>query len=145
MINECKILKLSRNDTKHIQFLLENRGKLLDENISLAGLKKMLAQQHFQDLFEMQKAIQKATIGGRKSISSLIKLNRRIRLLGDIELQPRPLLNGHELLQLGADSGPSLGKLADELYIAQLEGDVKNKEQAIEWVNLWFTRQKNIT
>ncbi|MBN2589912.1 MAG: CCA tRNA nucleotidyltransferase [Sedimentisphaerales bacterium] len=135
-LEECEILKLSRNDNKHIQFLLENRGKLLDYEMSLSNLKKILAKQHFHDLFEMQKAIQKATIGGRKSISALIKLNRRIKLLGDIELQPKPLLNGHDLIKLGAVSGPSLGRLANELYVAQLEGHVTTKEQAIEWVKL---------
>ncbi len=141
-LDECKILKLSRNDSRHIEFLLENRGKLLDDTMSLSGLKKILAQQHFSDLFEMQKAIQKATIGGRKSISALIKLNRRIKLLGDIELQPKPLLNGYDLIRLGAVSGPLLGKLADELYIAQLEGQIKSREQAIEWVKLRFIQHK---
>ena len=135
-LKECEILKLSRNDYRHIQFLLENRGKLLDEKMSLADLKKILARTHFQDLFEMQKAIQKATIGGRKSISALIKLKQRIKLLGNIELQPKPLLNGHELIKLGAVSGPALGKLANELYVAQLEGQIKTKEQATEWVRL---------
>ena len=141
-LDECEILKLSRNDSKHIQFLLENRGKLLNDKMSLADLKKILAQQHFQNLFEMQKAIQKATIGGRKSISALIKLKQRIKLLGDIELQPKPLLNGYDLIRLGAVSGPSLGRLADEFYVAQLEGQIKSREQATEWVKLRLTQHK---
>ncbi len=141
-LEECEILKLSRNDSRHIEFLLENRGKLLDDTMSLSGLKKILAQEYFSDLFDMQKAIQKADIGGRKSILALIKLNRRIKLLGDIELQPKPLLNGYDLIRLGAVSGPLLGKLADELYIAQLEGQVTTKEQAIEWVKLRLAQHK---
>ena len=34
LLYEGKILKLSNNDNKHIHFLLENRGRLLDENVT---------------------------------------------------------------------------------------------------------------
>ncbi len=141
-IEECKILKLSRNDTKHISFLLDNRGKLLDENMSLANLKKLLAQPYFRDLFEMQKAIQKVSINSRKSIAPLIKLNRRIKDLGNVELKPKPLLNGHDLIRLGAVSGPLLGQLTEELYIAQLEGNIKTSEQATHWAIQWLNKHK---
>ncbi|MHC4437640.1 MAG: CCA tRNA nucleotidyltransferase, partial [Planctomycetota bacterium] len=59
-VGSCRILKLSRNRNKHIKFLLANRGKLLDKQMSLADLKKLLAQPYFWDLYEMQKAVQKA-------------------------------------------------------------------------------------
>ncbi|MBN1973259.1 MAG: CCA tRNA nucleotidyltransferase [Sedimentisphaerales bacterium] len=142
VLDECKILKLSRNNIKHIQFLLENRGKLLDEKLSLANLKKILAQPYFPDLYEMQKAIQKAAISGRKGLLPLTKLNRRIRQLGDVELQPKPLLNGHDLIRIGAVSGPSLGRLAEELYVAQLEGNLKTRDQALEWAKQQLNKQK---
>ena len=142
VLNECRTLKLSRNNTKHIVFLLENRGRLLDENLSLADLKKLLAKPYFRDLFEMEKAIQKASVGGRKSISALIKLNRRIRELGDVELQPKPFLNGHDLIRLGAVSGPMLGRLAKELYEAQLEGKIHTPSQASGWAKQWLNRHK---
>ena len=142
VLDECKILKLSRNNNKHISFLLDNRGKLLDENMSLANLKKLLAKPNFHDLFEMQKAIQKVSVNSRKSIVPLIKLKRRIKDLGDIELKPKPLLNGHELIRLGAVSGPLLGQLTEELYVAQLEGQIKTSEQAVHWAKLWLKKHK---
>ena len=78
----------------------------------------------------------------RKSIALLIQLNRRIKLLVDVELQPRPLLNGHELIRLGAVSGPSLGRLTEELYIAQLEGHIKTTNHAIDWAKQWLNKHK---
>ena len=141
-LDECKILKLSRNTYKHIAFLLDNRGRLLNEKMSLADLKKILANPYFRDLFEMQKAIQKASTGCRKSIIPLIKLKRRIKELGDIELQPKPFLNGHDLIRIGAVSGPLLGRLAQELYVAQLEGIVKSPHQAIQWVKQWLDKHR---
>jgi len=141
-VRSCQVLKLSRNQNKHIKFLLANRGKLLDKLMSLADLKKLLAQPYFGDLYEMQKAIQKAKGDGRKSITALIALRRRINELGDVELCPKPLLSGHDLIQLGAVQGPGIGQLAEEMYIAQLEGTLQTARQAREWVKKWLEKHK---
>jgi poly(A) polymerase len=139
-IERCKILKLSRNQNKHIKSLLSGRGKLLDEQMSLAELKKLLAQPYFGDLYDLQKAIQKAK---GQSVAALIRLKKRIKALGDVELQPKPLLNGHDLIRLGATPGPALGQLAEELYIAQLEGTLQTPQQAKDWARHWL--QKHAT
>ncbi len=139
-MRSCQVLKLSRNQTKHIRFLLANRGRLLDERMSLASLKKILAEPYFRDLFEFQGAIQKVKGGGRKGMSPLINLRRRIKALGDIELKPKPLLDGHDLMRLGAVPGPALGQLAEEMYVAQLEGTLQTPEQAEHWARRWLQK-----
>ncbi len=138
-IEKCKVLKLSRNQNKHISFLLTNRGKLLKE-LLLSELKLLLFEPYFWDLFELQKAIQKAN---QQSIKPLARLRRRINKLGDIELRPKPLLNGHELMSLGAAPGRMLGQLAHEMYIAQLEGQLQTPEQARQWILDWLQVNKN--
>jgi tRNA nucleotidyltransferase/poly(A) polymerase len=143
-VRNCQILKLSRNQNKHIKFLLVSRGKLLDKQMSLADLKKLLAQPYFWDLYELQRAIQKAKSDGRQGISVLISLRRRIKALGDVELQPKPLLDGYDLIRLGAVPGPALGQLAEEMYIAQLEGTLHTAEQAEQWVKRWLQKHKMI-
>jgi len=143
-VRSCQILKLSRSRNKHIKFLLANRGRLLNEQMSLAELKKLLAQPYFWDLYELQRAIQKASGHGRKNVAALIALRNRINELGDIELQPEPLLNGHDLIRLGAVPGPALGQLAEEMYIAQLEGTLSTAEQAGRWAKKWLHEHKAI-
>jgi len=141
-IKNLQVLKLSGSRNKHIKFLLTNRGRLLDERMSLAGLKKILAEPYFWDLYELQRAIQKAKGNGRKSIAALISLRKRIKALGDVELRPQPLLNGHDLIRLGAVPGPVLGQLAEELYIAQLEGKLQTQKHAEQWVKNWLQKHK---
>ncbi len=131
----CKVLKLSTSWYRHLKFLLDNRGKLLDEKMGLARLKITAAHAFFQDLYELQKAIQKAK---RQSTAPLTALKRRIKALGDIDLQPKSLLDGHDLMRLGAVPGPALGQLAQEMYIAQLEGKLQNRRQAEHWVRKWL-------
>lgn len=140
-IKKCSILKLSRNQIKHIKFLLTNRDKLLNDKMSLAELKMVLAEPYFQDLYDLQKAIQKAR---QKSIMPLVNLRKRIKTLKGVELRPKPLLDGYELIRLGAVPGPTLGQLAEEMYIAQLEENLQKKEQAKKWVQKWLQKHKMI-
>ncbi len=140
-LNRCVILMLSRSQNKHLKFLLTNRDRLLNEDMSLAELKMLLAEPYFRDLYEFQRAIQKAQ---KKDVSALISLRKRIKHLGDVELKPRPLLNGHDLIQLGAVPGPGLGQLTEEMYIAQLEGKLQKAKDAEQWVLKWLQKHREI-
>jgi poly(A) polymerase len=140
-LNKIKTLKLSNNQTKHIKFLLEKRGALLNVEMSLSELRLILSEPYFEDLYQLQRAIQKAE---NKSEAALLKLQKRIRELGDVELRPSPLLNGHELIKLGVVAGPALGRLARQMYIAQLETTIKTKQQAVQWVKSRLEKYKNI-
>jgi poly(A) polymerase len=140
-IEQCQKLKPSRNQIKLMRFLLDNRGRLLDKNMSLASLKRLLSEPFFYDLYIMQRAIQKSE---GKSFAALNKLRRRIKEIGDMELKPKPLLNGHDLMKLGAKPGPALGRLAEELYTAQLEGEIHTPYEATQWVENWFNKHKKV-
>ncbi|MFA5424714.1 MAG: CCA tRNA nucleotidyltransferase [Phycisphaerae bacterium] len=130
-LQRCERLKLSRGQIKHIKFLLQNRGVLLEAEMSLAKLRRLAAEPYFGDLYQYQRAIQKAA---GKNTTALNKIKRRVMELGDIELMPRPLLDGYDLMRLGAAAGPALGQLAEEMYVAQLDGHIKTAEQARQWV-----------
>jgi hypothetical protein len=139
----CEILKLSRDNLKHIHFLLSHRGRLLDDMMALSQLKKLLAQPYFWDLYELERATQKAA-GDRDALSHLARLRRRIAPLRGVEVKPKPLLNGHDLMRLGAIPGPILGQLAEELYVAQLEGHVQTPEQAQQWAQHWIEQHREV-
>ena len=109
--------------------------------MTLAQLKMIAAEPYFEDLYEFQKAIQKAQ---NKSTAALTALRKRVNALEGVELKPEPLLNGHDLMRLGAVPGPTLGQLAEEMYIAQLQGQLKNTGQAQRWVNKWLKKRKTI-
>jgi tRNA nucleotidyltransferase/poly(A) polymerase len=138
-LERCKTLKFSRSLSRHVRFLLSNRGRLLDEKMSLAQLKMILVEPYFRDLYELQRAILEAA---GESLRPLTKLSKRIKALKGIELKPKPLLDGHELIRLGAVPGPALGQLAEEMYIAQLEGTLQTKPQAKKWAQNWLKKHK---
>jgi hypothetical protein len=53
---------------------------------------------------------------------------------GTESLIPDPLLNGHEVMQLGLPAGPRLGEVRDELIDSQLRGQVSTPDEARAWV-----------
>lgn len=130
-VKSCKVLKLSGYRSGKLQSLLKQRSKLLNPDMSLAELKLTAGDEFFEDLFSLQTAIQKAR---GKSVLPLQKLRERIEKLDSAELRPDPLLNGHELMELGIEEGKRLGELQRKMYIAQLNEEINSKEEATEWV-----------
>jgi len=138
-MENLELLKLSRNQLRHINFLLEKRDYLLGK-LSLAELKMIVSKPYFEDLYLLQKAILKAN---RKSISALTAIRKRANALAGKELQPKPLLNGYELISLGAKLGPQVGGVSKDLYTEQLLERVCTKKDAIEWVKNWLKKHNS--
>ncbi len=49
-------------------------------------------------------------------------------------LIPKPLLDGRQLMEKGIKPGPMMGSILKECQDLQLEGALKSKEQALEWL-----------
>lgn len=49
-------------------------------------------------------------------------------------LKPKPLIGGHDLIQLGLKPGPQFKKILDAVETEQLEGRLSDRETAIEFV-----------
>jgi len=140
-IAHARCLKPSRAHNRHLRFLLERRGALLEAKMPLAQLKLLLAEPYFSDLYELQRAIQK-TRG--ESIGPLLAIRKRARALKGSKLTPRPLLDGHELIALGVQPGPMVGLVAQEMYIAQLAEELSTGHQARRWVAQWLRQHEQL-
>jgi len=136
-MKSLELLKLSSSKLKHIKFLLTKRD-FLNSELSLAQLKTVLAQPYYEDLYAFQKAILKAE---RKSPAKLSAITGRAKALVGKELQPKPLLNGREIMALGVKAGPQVGQISRELYVEQLSENLANKEDAKRWVENWIKKR----
>jgi poly(A) polymerase len=134
---ECEKLKLSTSLLRHVRFLLEHRGVLLETDMPVSKLKLLMHQPYFQDLLALEEAIQKAS---DRPVAPVKNILSRAMQIDPEEVHPQPLLNGHDLMALGAVPGPTVGHLAQEMYIAQLEGHIKTPDQARAWVRDWLIR-----
>ncbi len=134
-LQSCSYLKLSNAVRKHVKFLLDNRDVLLEGDMPLAQLKMLAASPYFNDLYRLQRAMQKAR---NWSVGPLSKIRERLRELKGVNLRPPPLIDGHELIRLGVGPGPQVGHAASEMYIAQLCETIKTPEEARSWIKNWL-------
>ncbi len=137
----CRDLRASNDLRKQTRWLVENRTRLL-ENMPLTKgrLKKWLAEPLFEPLMLLERCYLNAN---NQSDAPLRQLRRQIKKLGDEPIVPPRLLDGHELIRLGAAPGPMVGRLAEELYLVQLENQVKTKTQARQWVKKWLAKHQD--
>ena len=137
-LKKSNVLMLSNAQQKKLRFLLDNRGRLLDDEMPLADLKILLASGYFDALFCLQKAIE---MSSANSLESLETIKKRKEALADVDITPKPLLDGNELLELGVKPGPSVGKASREMYYAQLNEELNSRQQAVDWIKQWLSRQ----
>ncbi len=136
----CRELKASNELRRQVQWLVCQRGVLLERiPLSRGRLKRWLAEPLFESLMQLNRCYLRAAGRGE---SKLRKLRGQIRELGDEPISPARLLDGHELIRLGAKPGPMVGQLIEELYLAQLENQVRTKAQAHTWVRQWIERHQ---
>ncbi|MBF8303366.1 MAG: metal dependent phosphohydrolase, partial [Candidatus Dadabacteria bacterium] len=50
------------------------------------------------------------------------------------EIKPKPILTGYDLIEMGYTPGPIFSEILESLEEAQLEGNVKDKEEAKKFV-----------
>jgi poly(A) polymerase len=138
-MRHCERLRLSNDQAKHVRWLLDRRGRLLESDMSIAHLKMLAASPYFGDMVELQRAVQ---VYHGLPITAINKAKRRLRELKGLDLQPAPLIDGHELVRLGAVRGPQVGHLAREMYFAQLEGQFEDAGGARAWAAKWLKEHK---
>jgi len=57
-------------------------------------------------------------------------------------VHPPPLINGHDVMALGYSPGPQVGQMLDFIRQKQVEGEIKNREEALRVLEEEFGRKK---
>jgi poly(A) polymerase len=57
---------------------------------------------------------------------------------------PPPLLRGDHLIALGFKPGPEFGEILEAVETRQLEGRLRNADEALEWVKKRYLSGKQI-
>jgi len=126
-------LKLANADRERIAWLVEFH-QYLGEARSLreAKLKRMLAMPGIEDLLALHRADALASTGDA-SVVDYCEAYLREEPAGPIS--PPPLLTGHDLVRHGLRPGPGFKPLLEQVYDAQLEGAIRSKKEALEWID----------
>jgi poly(A) polymerase len=64
---------------------------------------------------------------------------RILELFGEKDIvHPPPLINGHDVMSLGYPPGPPVGQILDFIRQKQVEGEIKNREEALRMLEQRF-------
>ncbi len=93
--------------------------------------KRFLAQTQFDDHLALHRADCLACHG---DLSTYQAIREALEAQPDARCLPPPLLNGHDLMELGVPEGPRIGALLAELRERQLNGELSERGQALVYM-----------
>jgi poly(A) polymerase len=129
----CRRLKLSNVERDRVTWLVEFHQYLGEaKKLREAKLKRMLAQPEIEELLELHRADALASTGDTSHVDYCWYYLSN-EPTGPIN--PPPLVNGHDLTRHGLTAGPHFKTILDQIYEAQLEGQVHSKREALEWID----------
>jgi poly(A) polymerase len=129
----CRRLKLSNADRERIVWLVEKHQILSDaRQMRTSKLKTLLAHPGIGELLALHRA---DALASGHSTDHVDYCEFLLREWGEEELNPPPILTGHDLTRHGLTPGPQFKRLLEAVREAQLEGTVKTPRQALELVD----------
>jgi poly(A) polymerase len=129
----CERLKLSCAERERVAWLVKKHQFLCDaRQMRQSKLKVMLAHPGIRELLVLHRA--DALASGR-STDHVDYCEQLLKEWSEADLNPPPLLTGHDLTASGLAPGPLFKRLLDAVREAQLEGTVNTPVEARELVD----------
>jgi poly(A) polymerase len=129
----CLRLKLSNEERERIEWLVEKHQILCDvRQMRTSKLKPLLAHKGIRELLDLHRA--DALASGR-STAHVEYCEQLLRDCSMADLNPPPLITGHDLIRIGIPEGPIYKRLLDAVREAQLEGTITTSREALDLVH----------
>lgn len=123
-------LKFSNEEIDRVVSLVANHMRFKDvQQMRLSTLKRFLSMPHFDEHLELHRLDCLASNGYTDSLEYVkAKLNE----LRSEDLAPPRLISGRDLIDAGFQPGPDFGRALEAVAVAQLEGEIHTRGQALD-------------
>ncbi len=101
----------------------------------VARLKRFMARPHFADELELHRV---DCLGSHGMLDNYAFLQRKQEEFANEPIIPPPLVRGEDLIALGLKPGPRFGEILEAVETQQLEGALRDREDALVWVKEEF-------
>ena len=126
-----RALAMSNEHRDALQSLLQLSAHALNwASLPVARRKRLLAHPNWNEL-RLLLNVFSAITGGDEFLKTIDHESTDLFSQG---VAPVPLLSGDDLIQLGLQPGPKFKQILDDVYDAQLEDKIRNKEEAMTWL-----------
>jgi poly(A) polymerase len=132
----CHRLHFSNDETKQIMALVANHMRFGDvERMKQSTLKRFMRLPKFEEHLELHRL---DCLSSHRNLSLYNFVRDRLEHSSAEEIRPTPLLTGEDLIQLGYKPGPEFRSILSAIEDAQLEGSLRNREEALAFVRREF-------
>ncbi|MGZ3722167.1 MAG: CCA tRNA nucleotidyltransferase [Bdellovibrionales bacterium] len=121
--------KAPRESMRHAQALMDGCKTIMNPTTTRAGRMRVLGSEEYAEILQLAEGF---LPGNRQVIQGWIA--EFLAVAGPSGKLPPPFLNGQDLIAAGIAPGAEMGELLKDLYEAQLEGEIKSREAALEEV-----------
>ncbi|HZE57772.1 MAG TPA: CCA tRNA nucleotidyltransferase [Chthoniobacterales bacterium] len=104
-------------------------------NMRVAKLKRFMARPTFEDELELHRVDCASSHAMLDNYEFLLKKKEEF---ANEPIIPPPLVRGDDLIAMGMKPGPKFGEILEAVETRQLEGALRDREEAIEWVKAEF-------
>jgi poly(A) polymerase len=131
-------LRLSNEERERIEWLVKKHQYLSDAKLMRTSkLKQTLAHPGIRELLALHRA---DAVASQRSDEHVRYCELLLDQWSEEDLNPTPLLTGHDLVRMGLERGPQYKQLLDAVREAQLDGLLRSKSEAIDWVKQTVAR-----
>ena len=137
----CRRLRFSNEDTEQILALVDNHMRFKDvDSMRASTLKRFVRLAHFDEHLALHRL---DCLSSHGNLDSYELVRRFIAETPPEQVRPERLITGDDLQAMGFRPGPVFSQILGSLEDAQLEGQVKTREEAAQFVLKQFGANMN--
>lgn len=126
-----KRLRFSNDQIRDVAECVENHMKFADVQKMRSGkLKLFVSRPTFMEELELHRIDCQSSHG---MLGNFQFLKKKLDEYSVQDLKPKPLINGHDLLEIGMKPGPKMKVILEGIYELQLEGKFHDKTQVLDY------------
>ena len=132
----CRRLRFSQDQTSQISSLVENHLRFRDvPQMRESTLKRFLRLPKFDEHLELHRL---DCLSSGRTLEDYDFFYAKMREFSEEAIRPKPLVTGDDLIRMGYEPGPRFKEILQEVEDAQLEGQIKLREEALQFVKERF-------
>ena len=136
-------LKYPNNTIEAVSSIVENHMAFKDvQHMRVAKLKRFMGRETYPDEMELHRIDCLCSWGGLDNYEFLMAKQEEF---ANEPIIPQPLINGHDLMNRGVKAGPRIGAILRDVQDLQLEGSIKERNAALQWVDDHLAKGEIIT
>jgi poly(A) polymerase len=125
-------LRFSNEDTEQIVALVANHMRFKDvEQMRASTVKRFIRLPRFEEHLELHRL---DCLSSHRRLESYRLVTRVLADTPMEKIRPARLLTGGDLMEMGYEPGPLFREILNAVEDAQLDGELKTKEEALEYV-----------